>query len=157
MQLFTDSSDICKKSEKTKKYENGSYIKATELETKGEYEQALKLHEEILVNRYKSTDITALADSLNSIACLYMMKNDFFKADQCFRKALKYRSLENDLIGFCTVHINLSKMYFLQSLYTNASEYLTHAKWSLDIALVHLSEESQPELYKIWKIKYIIL
>lgn len=167
MQLFIDSSDICKEFEDIadyksqhsgdEKYASKRYTEAEELENKGEYEQALELHKEILAIRCQGNDMTTLADSLDSIGSVYMMKNDFSKANQYFSKALKYRSLDNDLIGFCTVHVNLSKMYFLRSLHTNEPRYLNNAVWALDIALAHISETRKPELYKSWKIKYTVL
>lgn len=55
------------------------------------------------------------------------------------------------------MHANLSKMYFLKSLYTNNSKYLYDAKNELDIALAHLSEENMPALYKSWEVRYVIL
>lgn len=133
------------------------YTKAVILENQGEYEKALNLHREILEIRRKGTDKRVIGVSLNCIGFLYMLRNDFPNANQYFCESLKYRSLENDLRGFCTVHANLSKMYFLQSLFTNESRYLNHAKWSLDIALAHLSEKSTPALYKSWKIRYAII
>lgn len=167
MQLFVDSSDICKELDEILNYTNqhserikninNSYVKAVELENKGEYEQSLKLHKEILEIRRKGTDKTALADSLNSIGILYMRMNDFINADKYFCEALKYRSLENDLRGFCAVHSNLSEMYYLQSLYTNDPSYLNHAIWSLDIALRHLSKKSSPKLYMSLEIRYLVL
>lgn len=134
-----------------------SYAKAVALENQGEYEKALNMHKKVLEIRRKGTDRTAIGDSLDRIGILYMLANNFSDATQYFCEALKCRSLENDLEGFCTVHTNLSKMYYLQSLYTNESRYLNNAIWELDITLAHLSESSSPALYKSCEIRYEIL
>lgn len=133
------------------------YTKSVILENRGKYDEALKLHKEILEIRRKGSDKRVIGVSLNCIGFLYMLKNDFPNSKKYFEESLTYRSPENDLRGFCTVHANLSKMYFLQSLYTNDSRYLYNAKNELDIALKHLSKETMPALYKSWEVRYVIL
>lgn len=133
------------------------YTKAVILENYGEYEDALMLHKEILEIRRNGSDRRVIGVSLNCIGFLYMLMNDFPNAKKYFEESLIYRSLEHDLRGFCTVHANLSKMYFLQALHTNDSRYLNNAKWELDIALSHLSEKNTPALYMSWKIRYTVL
>lgn len=167
MPLFVDRNDVSNEFENPEKYinecsveeaeETNLFATALEPESKGEYEKELKMHMEILEIRRKGSNITALADSLNTVGVLYMLMNDFVNSNKYFCEALKYRSLENDLIGYCKVHLNLSRMYYLQSLYTNESRYLNHSVWSLEIALKHLSQKSQPELYKDWETRYSIL
>lgn len=133
------------------------YTKAVILENQGEYGESLMLHKEILEIRRNGTNQRAIGVSLNCIGFLYMLMNDFTNSKKYFEESLTYRSVEQDLRGFCTVHANLSKMYFLKSLYTNNSKYLYDAKNELDIALAHLSEENMPALYKSWEVRYVIL
>lgn len=133
------------------------YTKAVILENRGEYDEALLLHKEILKIRRNGTDKRVIGISLNCIGFLYMLMNDFPNAKKYFEESLTYRASEYDLRGVCTVHANLSKMYFLQSLYTNDSRYLYNAKNELDIALKHLSKETMPALYKSWEVRYVIL
>ncbi len=133
------------------------YTRAVILENHGEYDEALMLHKEILKIRRNGADKRVIGVSLNCIGFLYMLMNDFTNAKNYFDESLIYRSIENDLRGFCTVHANLSKMYFLQAVHTNDSIYLHKAKTELDIALANLSEESVPALYKSWKIRNVVL
>ncbi|MBR2413868.1 MAG: tetratricopeptide repeat protein [Clostridia bacterium] len=133
------------------------YTKAVILENLGEYDKSLLIHKEILEIRKKGTDKRVIGVSLNCIGFLYMLMTDFPNAKRYFEESLIYRSPKNDLRGFCTVHSNLSKMYFLQSLHTNNTMYLNKAKEELDIALEHMDKENMSALYRSWKIRYVIL
>ncbi len=133
------------------------YTRAVIIGNLGEYDEALRLHKEILGIRRKSRDERGIGISLNSIGFLYMLMNDFTNAQRYFRESLVFRSMENDLGGFCTVNANLSKMYFLKSVYTGEERYLDNAVLSLESALAHLSEKSTPALFMSWKIRFAII
>ena len=133
------------------------YTKAVILENLGKCGESLQLHKEILEIRKNGKDKRVIGVSLNCIGFLYMLMNDFPNAKKYFEESLIYRSPENDLSGFCTIHANLSKMFFLQSLYTSDMTFLNEAKRELDIALRYIDEENMPALYKSWKIRYVIL
>lgn len=133
------------------------YTKAVILQNQGEYEQSLKLHNEVLEIRKTESNDKLKGISYNCIALLYMLMNDFGNAQFNFDKSLEYRSKEKDLFGFCTAHANISKMYFLKAVFTGNTEYLACAEKELDIALDNLPETKYSALYKSWKIRYTII
>lgn len=136
---------------------NADCEKAAELENKGDFEQAIYFYKRTLEIRLKNEELTALADAFERIGVLYTIKNDFAAAAQSFKKAMKYRSLENDLPGFCRVHLNLSRMHFFEALHTNKKELLIKAQLPIDIALSHLSHNCFSELYIDCQMKCLLI
>lgn len=136
---------------------NAKYTKAVILQNQGEFEKALKVHNEVLKIRKEQDNERSIGISYNCIALLYMMMNDFDNAKINFDKSLEYRSKQKDPIGYCTVHANISKMYFLKAVHTGEVNWISLAKDELDIATQNLPENEYFALHKSWKIRYTIL
>lgn len=126
-------------------------------ENKGDFMQAVLLYKASLDEGLKRKDFTVVAEMYERLGVIYTTLNDFSEALFCFRKAISYRSLENDLQGFCRVHRSLSRMYFFEALHKNKEYLLSEAEYALDIVLSHLNGDRFPDIYVEAQINYLLI
>ena len=90
---------------------------------KGEFEEALKLHQDELEYAKRVNDTASMSDAWNSMANIYNAQNDLIKARFYYQKSLKYTQANQNLNRLAGNYFSIGETYYMEQAYDTATTF----------------------------------